>query len=78
MKVFVLILQKPLKVKTYTSLSALYNDNRGVIDVSKSTLDHYDFDRFNYLSNRFIIAKTEAQSTGDIKRKQTTATKSQK
>ncbi len=78
MKVFVLILQKPLKVLSYTSLSALYNDNKAIIDVSKSTLDHHDFDRFHYLSNRFIIAKTDTQTTGDIKRKQTTATKSQK
>lgn len=78
MKVFIFIQQKPLRVTSYTSLTALYEDNKTVINVSKSTLDHYDFDRFKYLSSRFIIAKTDTQTTGDIKRKQTTVAKSQK
>lgn len=69
MKVFIFIQQKPLRITSYTSLTALYKDNKTIINVSKSTLDHHDFERFNYLSNRFIIAKTSTQSTGDVKRK---------
>lgn len=69
MKVFVLIYQKPLKVKTYTSLTALYEDNTATkLGVSKSKLEKYDFDHFNYVSNLVIISKTETKGTGDVRR----------
>ncbi len=69
MKVFTLIYQKPLKIKTYTSLTALYEDNTAVnLGVSKSTLEKYEFDRFNYVSNYVIISKTETKGTGDVRR----------
>lgn len=68
MKVYVCILQRPLKVTTYTSLTALYEANRGVLRVSKSTLDKYDFDSFDYVTSRVIISKTQPQTTGDIRR----------
>jgi hypothetical protein len=68
MKVFVLIQQKPLKVTTYTSLTALYEANKSVLGVSKSTLDKYDFDSFDYVNSRIIISKTEPQTTGDVRR----------
>ena len=67
MKVFVLILQKPLKVKTYTSLTALYEANKEVLNVSKSTLDKYPFDQFDYVNNRIVISKTTALTTGDVR-----------
>ncbi|MDR2002117.1 MAG: hypothetical protein LBQ74_03730 [Prevotella sp.] len=68
MKVYVYIQQKPLKVKTYTSLTALYEANRADLRVSKSTLDKYDFDSFPFITSRIIIAKTEPQSSGDVRR----------
>lgn len=68
MKVFVLIYQKPLRIKTYTSLTALAEDNSiDELGVSKSTLDKHPFDKFNYVSNRVIISKTETKSTGDVR-----------
>lgn len=70
MKVFVLILQKPLKVKTYTSLTALYEANKEVLNVSKSTLDKYQFDQFDYVNNRIVISKTTALTTGDVRNMQ--------
>lgn len=70
MKVFVLILQKPLKVKTYTSLTALYEANKEVLNVSKSTLDKYPFDQFDYVNNRIVISKTTALTTGDVRNMQ--------
>lgn len=72
MKVFIFIQQKPLRITTYTSLTALYEDNRAILGVSMSTLEHHDFDRFQYLSNRFIIAKSSTQTTGDVRRKLST------
>lgn len=70
MKVFVLITQKPLKVKTYTSLTALYEDNREELNVSKGTLDRYPFDQFDYVNYKIIISKTEALTTGDVRKLQ--------
>jgi hypothetical protein len=68
MKVYVFIQQKPLKITTYTSLTALYEANRAMISVSKSTLDKFDFDKFPFVSSRVIIAKTEPQTSGDVRR----------
>lgn len=68
MKVFVFIIQKPLKIKTYTSLTALYEENRDIINVSKSTLDKYPLDQFDYVNSRIIISKTVASTTGDVRR----------
>ncbi|NDW10922.1 hypothetical protein [Dysgonomonas sp. 520] len=68
MKVFVFIQQKPLKVKTYTSLTALYEANKSVLNVSKSTLDKSDLNTHPYVDSRFIIVKTETLSSGDVRR----------
>lgn len=69
MKTFVLILQKPLRIKTYSSLVALIEDNSiEVLGVSKSKLEKYDFDKFKYVSNKVVIAKTQTQSSGDVRR----------
>nr|DAE47096.1 MAG TPA: hypothetical protein [Caudoviricetes sp.] len=67
MKVYVLIKQKPLKVKTYTSLQALFEDNDN-LGVSKSKLDKWDFDKFDLVDSRFIISKTESLTTGDVRK----------
>lgn len=67
MTVFVFIRQKPLKVTTYTSLAALYEANKSIINVSKSTLYKWKFDSFDYVNSHYIIAKTESQSTGDVR-----------
>ncbi|MDR2004360.1 MAG: hypothetical protein LBQ74_15120 [Prevotella sp.] len=68
MKIFVFIEQRPLKVTTYTSLAALYEANKSIINISKSTLYKWPLDSYNYVSSRFIIAKTESRSTGDIRK----------
>lgn len=70
MTVYVFIRQRPLKVTTYTSIAALYEANKPVIDVSISTLYKWKFDSFDYVNSRFIIAKTEPQSTGDVRKVQ--------
>ena len=70
MKVFVLILQKPLKVKTYTSLTALYEANKDILEVSKSKLDKYPFDQFDYVDHKIVISKTTALTTGDVRNMQ--------
>ncbi|MDR1504671.1 MAG: hypothetical protein LBT43_19655 [Prevotella sp.] len=68
MKIFVFIEQRPLKVTTYTSLAALYKINKSIIGVSKSTLYKWQFDSYNYVNSRYIIAKTKSQSTGDARK----------
>lgn len=70
MKVYVLIQQRPLVIKTYSSLRALIEDNDlKEIGASRSKLEKYPFDRFNYVSVRHIIALTEPKSTGDVRNK---------
>jgi hypothetical protein len=70
MKVFVLIQQKPLKVKAYTSLTALYEANRDILEVSKSKLDKYPFDRFDYINQKIVISKTTTLTSGDVRNMQ--------
>lgn len=70
MKVFVLVQQKPLNIKTYTSLTALYEANKDILEVSKSKLDKYPFDQFDYVSHKIVISKTTALTTGDVRNKQ--------
>ncbi|MDR1883765.1 MAG: hypothetical protein LBR26_13415 [Prevotella sp.] len=67
MKIFVFISQRPLGVSTYTSLTALFEANKTILGISKSTLDKWPFDSFNYITSRYIIAKTESRSTGDVR-----------
>ncbi|NDW10486.1 hypothetical protein [Dysgonomonas sp. 520] len=70
MKVYILISQKPFSVKTYSSLVALMEDNDlNEIGASRSTLEKHDFRKFNYINSRHIIALSEPQSSGDIRRK---------
>lgn len=70
MKIYTLILQKPLKIKTYSSKEALIKDNdMEALDTSRSTLEKYDFKRFYFVNSKAIITLTEVQSSGDIDRK---------
>ncbi|OJU55678.1 MAG: hypothetical protein BGN96_15505 [Bacteroidales bacterium 45-6] len=69
MKVFVLIYQRPLLVKTYSSLSALIEDNDlDEIGASRSKLEKYPFNKFNYVSNRAIIIKSQTLTAGDVRK----------
>lgn len=70
MKIYVLIQQKPLSIKSYSSLRALIEDNElAAIGASRSKLEKFPFDRFNYISSRYIIARTEPKTTGDVRNK---------
>jgi hypothetical protein len=68
MTVYVFIRQQPLKVTTYTSLAALYEANKSIIDVSISTLYKWKFDSYDYINSRYIISKTEACSVGYVRK----------
>lgn len=70
MKVYTLIYQKPLRVKTYSSLVALFEDNSPEqLGVSKYKLDRFDFDSTYYVSTRVIITRSVPLSSGDVRRK---------
>lgn len=69
-KVYILILQKPLVIKTYTSLVALIEDNTNIdLGASRSKLVKFDFGKFNYVNNKVIISYKTALSSGDVRRK---------
>lgn len=73
MKIYTLIYQKPLRIKTYSSLTALCEDNTSdQLGISKATLDRYDFDNYLYVSSRVIISKSKPLSAGDVRRKKAT------
>ena len=70
MKIYILIQQKPLNIKTYSSLVALMEDNDlKAIGASRSKLEKYPFDKFDYVSSRYIISKSEPKTTGDVRNK---------
>lgn len=70
MKIYTLIFQKPLRVKTYSSLVALFEDNTPEqLGVSKAKLDRFDFDSTYYVSSRIIITRSVPLSAGDARRK---------
>lgn len=66
MKVFVLIYQRPLRIKVYSSLTALIDDDLGA---SRSKLEKHPFNNFDYVTHKVIISKKETLSTGDIRNK---------
>lgn len=69
MKVFVLIYQKPLKIKVYSSLVALIEDNNlDDLGASKSKLEKHPFNNFDYVTHKVIISKKETLSSGDVRR----------
>lgn len=68
--VYVLILQKPLKIQVYSSLVALIEDNDiNVLGASRSKLEKWQFDQYNYIADKVIISKRQPQTSGDIRRK---------
>lgn len=68
MKVYVLILQKPLRVKSYTSLTALIEDNNiSDLGASKSKLEKWNWS-FDYIAHNVVISQTEALTAGDVRR----------
>lgn len=68
MKVFVLIYQKPLKIRVYSSLVALIEDNDlDDLGASKSKLEKWDWN-FNYTTSKVIISKQSTLSAGDIRK----------
>ena len=70
MKIYTLIYQKPLKVKTYSSLVALFEDNTPEqLGVSKFKLDRFDFDSTYFVSTKVIITRSIPLSSGDVRRK---------
>lgn len=69
MKVYVLIYQKPLKIKVYSSLVALIEDNNlDDLGASKSKLEKHPFNNFDYVTHKVIISKKETLSSGDVRR----------
>ena len=69
MKVFVLIYQKPLKIRVYSSLVALIEDNNlDDLGASKSKLEKHPFNNFDYVTHKVIISKKETLSAGDERR----------
>lgn len=68
--VYVLILQNPLRIQVYSSLTALFEDNGAeVLQASKSKLDKWNWN-FNYIAHNVVISKRETLTTGDVRRKQ--------
>lgn len=69
MKVFVLIYQRPLKIRVYSSLVALIEDNDiEDLGASRSKLEKHPFNNFDYVTNKVIISKKETLSTGDVRK----------
>ena len=69
MKVFILIYQKPLKIRVYSSLVALIEDNNlDDLGASKSKLEKHPFNSFDYVTHKVIISKKETLSAGDVRR----------
>lgn len=68
--VYVLILQNPLRIQVYSSLTALFEDNGAeVLQASKSKLEKWNWN-FNYIAHNVVISKRETLTTGDVRRKQ--------
>lgn len=68
--VYILILQNPLRIQPYSSLTALFEDNGAeVLQASKSKLDKWNWN-FNYIAHNVVISKRETLSTGGVRRKQ--------
>lgn len=67
--VYVLIFQKPLKIRVYSSLVALIEDN-GVeaLGASRSKLEKWKFDQFDYVTYKVIISKRKSLTSGDVRR----------
>lgn len=68
--VYILILQNPLRIQPYSSLTALFEDNGSeVLQASLSKLQKWNWD-FNYIVHNVVISKRMTLSPGDVRRKQ--------
>lgn len=70
-KAYVLIYQKPLEIKLYSSLTALYLDNPlEKLGVCQSTLEKWRFKVFNdFKTDKIIISYRNVSSAIDIRNK---------
>lgn len=76
--VYVLTFEKPFQVKVYSSLVALMEDNDlQAIGASKSKLEKWDFNTFDYVSYKVFISKRKALTSGDVRRNKAKRTETQ-
>jgi hypothetical protein len=69
MKVFVVIFSKPLRIKVYSSLAAVFEAyTPEELGVSRATLDRWNFDA-NYVNSKVVISKSYTQTAGEVRRK---------
>ncbi len=77
--VYILIYQKPLRIQVYSSLVALIEDNDvASLGASRSKLEKYPFDQFDYTAYKVIIAKRRPLSSGDVRRSKSDVSNLQK
>lgn len=73
--VYILIFQKPLKIQVYSSLVALIEDNdTEALGASRSKLEKWKFDQFDYVTYKVIISKRKSLTSGDVRRNKATDT----
>ena len=51
----------------FGSLVALYEAKKELLNISLSTLQHYDFDNENYEAENYIIRKGRILTTNDVR-----------
>lgn len=67
MKVFVVIFSKPLRIKVYSSLAAVFEAYTSEqLGVSRGTLDRWNFN-FNYVNSKVVISKNYTQTANDVR-----------
>ncbi len=67
--IYILIYQKPLKIHAYSSLVALIEDNgTEALGASRSKLEKWNFDLFDYVTYKVIISKRKSLTSGDVRR----------
>lgn len=69
--IYILILQNPLRIQSYSSLAALIEDNSiEDLKASESKLRKWNWNT-NYVDHNVIISKRETLTSGDVRRKKT-------
>lgn len=66
-RVYLLQIRKTESRKFYGSLTALFLDNKELLKVSLSTLQHFNFNSHNFVCNEFIIQKDVILSSTDVR-----------
>lgn len=68
-KTFVLLFKEPMKVYTYSSLAAIFEEfSKDQLGVALSTLQKRDFSFDYYENERIRIELSLTKTTGDIRR----------